>query len=108
VKKWNLQAIKKEVVRLDLQLKEGDLSFETSVILLSSLVVGTSIKALHKFTGIPAACIRDRSRRLRAGKVWVGGKIDCDEWFEDGGGVAFICDCMVADGIMNRATRKEG
>lgn len=106
MKKWDLKAIKKEVKRIDPALSEGDKSFETSVILLSSLVVGTSIKALHKFTGIHAEFIRERSKRLRKGRVWVGGKVDCNEWFEGGGGIAFICDCLVADGLLNRVKEK--
>lgn len=96
-----LEQIKKEVKALDPDLEKGE-TFNIALILMSSCIVGPNIQRLSKFTRFPRSYIAKFSRRLRENRVWVKGKIQC-EWFEkEAGGIAFWMDVMVAQGIVTR------
>lgn len=97
-----LARIKKEITRLDPNLKEGEHGYITYLILLSSIVVGPNIKKIAKFAHIPRESVRERSVNLRQNGVWKQGKVYA-EWFEKDGGIAFVCDSMVADGLLKRS-----
>jgi len=96
-----LKSIKKEVMKIHGITEETD-TIKTGVILLSSVNVGPNIKKIAKFTGYKRSEIAKRSKNLRENSVWVKDKVSCD-WFEKDGSLAFILDCMVADGTLQRA-----
>lgn len=100
--KSKLAILKDEIVRLEPTITPDDPSYTTYLILLSSAIVGPNIKKIAKFAHIPRKDVRERAVNLRKNKVWVGGHVYA-EWFEKDGGIAFICDALVADGLVKRA-----
>lgn len=78
---------------------------DTGVMLLAALEVGPDEQKVAEFTGIPLDYIRPRAERLRANGVWKNGKTHC-EWFAKDGGVAFVMDVCVAEGLMGRTKPK--
>lgn len=100
-KKITPEILHKEVRRLDASLKPGSRDHETYLILLSSLTCGPNIKRIANFLGISRQKVAERSRRLRKNGVWSGPRLRC-VWFEKHGGIAFVMDAAVADGLMQR------
>jgi CRP-like cAMP-binding protein len=100
-KKLTLKTLKDEIAHFDPKLKEGEHGYTTYLILLASVVVGPNIKKIAKFTQIPREEVQKRGKNLRANGVWTRNKVAC-EWFEEHGGVAFIADSLVADGLVER------
>lgn len=97
-----LRQVIKEVKALDSNLKEEDETFKVAVIVMSSCIVGPNIQRLSKFTKYPRHYIAPLAKRLRKNGVWVKGKIRC-EWFEEeAGGIAFWLDVGVAQGLIER------
>lgn len=92
-----------ELKTMDPGLEPGTPMHDTAMILLASLVVGPSVEKVAAFLGLPRPEVLKRATRLRANGVWRGGKVRAD-WFDDkSGGVAFWCDCAVAEGLLVRA-----
>lgn len=101
MKPLSLEAIKKEVMKIH-GVDEEDQNVQTGVILLASAIVGPNITKIMKFTGYSRAEVSKRAKNCRKNKIWVKDKVSCD-WLDENGGIAFICDCMVADGILQRS-----
>lgn len=97
-----IKKIKDEVRRLTKDKDEDGEGFRASVILLSSVNVGPNVKKIAKFTGYPRSFVWKIGKNLRDNGVWRGNKVAAGEWFEKGGGVAFICDSLVAVGMLQR------
>lgn len=99
---WTIERVRDQVKQMDPSLTETDSAFESAVILLSALVVGPAVRRVAQFTGYPQRRVSERFARLKAGGVIRGGKMVI-EWFdEEGGGIAFWLDVLVAEGQMQR------
>jgi hypothetical protein len=101
-----LRRVKNIIKKFEPDLLPDDPSYETYLILLSSVVVGPNIKKISKFARIPRSRVIDRARRLRSNGVWVGPKVHCEWMDEEAGGISFIADALVADGLVNRVTKE--
>lgn len=101
-----LQKAKEAIRKLDPELSPDDHSYETYLILLASIIVGPNIKKISKFAYIPRAKVVERARRLRSNGVWVGPRVHCEWMDKESGGVAFIADSLVADGLVTRSTKE--
>lgn len=102
MKKLSLKFIKSEVSRI-LEEDSGP-TFEVGLMLMSSLVVGPSIKKVSKFTKLPRNKVAPVFRKFRDNRVFVGNRVAASEWFEEGGGIAFIADTMVGTGLLVKTT----
>ena len=102
IKEWTIKDVKKEVKRLDTELKDNDKGFRVAVLLISSLVCGNQIKELVKFTGYSEYFIKETSKNLRKNGIWEGKKIAAHEWFEKDGAIAFWCDVNVGLGYLEK------
>lgn len=78
---------------------------ESALVLLSAAVVGANIDRVHKFTSIPRERVREYAGRLRESGIWAGGHLHVDWQDEENGGIAFLMDTLVADGLLARAPR---
>lgn len=79
-----------------------DPSIQSAMILMASGNVGPNAKRIAKLLGYPRKVVAEKARIARKNKIWVGGKIIA-EWLDDKrGGVAFIADVAVLDGILER------
>lgn len=102
--KITLKRIKNEVKKIDPTIEDDSEYFMTSVILLSSLSIGPNIDKLKKFTGYPKKEIQKISKEARRNKIWVGSKVDGNEWINgEHGGLSFILDTMVVRGLLERS-----
>jgi hypothetical protein len=97
------EEIENVILEMDPGLNRDDEAFKAQVVLLASADQGTTaIKKLVKFTGVPYRLVAKFSNNLRKGGVWRGGKIHCDWFNEEHGGIAFTMDSMVAVGLLER------
>lgn len=97
-----INVVKKALLKMD--PKENP-PHDTSVLLLSTAIVGAKEGALVKFTGIPRARVRELLHRGRDQRIFTrDGRIRA-EWFDGGknSGVAFYCDVLCLDGLLVRA-----
>lgn len=90
------------VRKFDPDIAEDEPAFETYSIILAALVVGPNVKKIATFLEIPRLSVAKRAKNLREQKVWIGNKIHAN-WDGEDGGVSFIADCLVADGLLARA-----
>jgi len=97
-----IEKIKEEVLKMDKNIEPEGHSFQTAVILLSGLVVGPNAKKIAKFTGYPLNEVKLRADNLRSSGIWKGSKLAVDWFDEKDGAIAFWCDCLVADGLLER------
>ena len=66
-------------VAVELMGKEGP-ARDAAVVFLSSMIVGTGIERLMKFTSLPEATIRSVDKNLRHAGIWAGENLlDLDE-----------------------------
>ena len=97
-----IERVRAEVKRMDPNVDENSSEFRSAVILLSALVVGPRVREVATFTGYKYRDVAERFRRLRASGVVRQGQLSI-QWFdEDGGGIAFWLDVLVAEGMMAR------
>lgn len=81
--------------------------FMAGVVLVSGASVGPNTARVAKFTGYNRNQVREIGRRLRRNKLWVGRYLDIEPWFDkETGLVAFILDCMIANGDVERVGDK--
>jgi len=77
--------------------------FRAGVVLVSAISVGTNADRIAKFTGYNRDQVREIGRRLRKNKLWSGHGFYIEPWFHKKTGiVAFILDCMIANGEIER------
>lgn len=98
---------KRELKRMDPNFGPSDEGFMHAMLMLGALSVGPSIVRLSKAMGIPRATIRPISKALRANGIWVRGMTRA-RWFDSKtGGIAFWCDVLAAQGLLNRVPAQE-
>ena len=101
--KITVEQIKDEIHKMDENLSEDDDSFVIAVLLISACQVGTTIKALSKFTNYPVCMIRSYIQRARKKGIFKNGKIIHSGWFnEDTGSICFWLDVAVVHGYLDR------
>lgn len=102
-----LSEIKKEVKKITGCKNENEMGFIGGTLLFSALSVGTSVRKLTKFTGFPAKEVKWRVKNLRQNGVFTrNGKICHGGWDDkESGGVAFIMDSLIAEGMVRRSSR---
>lgn len=71
------------------------------VALLSSAVTGADVEELIRFTGWPADEIRGMVTIFEEKGIWKDGKVYAN-WFGSDGGLNFVLDCAVVDGLVQR------
>ncbi len=98
-----IDEVKAELKKMDPAFDEGDENCQAAIVLLSSLEVGTSIRKLREFTGLPSGLISKFSYNLRKSGVWRDSKVYADWADEESGGVSFTLDTLVATGMMQRS-----
>lgn len=103
-KQPSLATLKKEVHLLygTKGKKDEDEAFRAGLVLLSSAFLGPSIPDISDFTGVPEEQISEWASNLERSGIWRGGKVYVD-WFDKDGGVAFLCDTLVMQGLLKRA-----
>lgn len=74
-----------------------------AVILLSGLVVGANVSAVARFTGYSFDFVHRVGRRLVRADIWDAGITRCDWFDEEGGGLSFVMDVCVAQGLVGRS-----
>ena len=99
----NLEYLKEEIKGLDPNLKEDDIAYSHALLLLASLVVGTSVKKIAGFTNLDFGLVKDAVKLLRKNGVFVGRKVHADWFDEKYGATAFWLDVCIADGLVERA-----
>lgn len=76
---------------------------QAGLVMIAALEVGPKVRAIAKFTGLPQKTVSGFVQRLRCNGVFTRNRIHAN-WFDPKeGGVAFICDVLVATGMLNRA-----
>lgn len=81
--------------------------FMAGVVLVSALSVGTNADRIARFTGHNRDQVREIGRRLRKNKLWSGHGFYIEPWFHEKTGiVAFVLDCMIANGEVERVQDK--
>ena len=78
-----LPAIKREVLRLDFEQQEDELTIKVAVVLMASLLVGTDPQVLANFTHYDRPFIEQIAQRLRSLGVWSGEWGTPESWFQD-------------------------
>ena len=101
--KVTLRRIKSEVHKMDPALDETDDTFATAVLLLSAISVGQNVSDLEAFTKLPATFIEPRAKNLLKAGIWKNGKTHAGWMDDETGGIAFWCDVLVAEGMIQRA-----
>ena len=92
-----------EIVEETLEVTDHSVEeFMAGMALIGSVIVGPNIKKISKWAKLPRKIVAKFSRNLRDNEVWVGGKVYCDWTDEEAGGIAFIMDCMVATGLLEK------
>lgn len=100
-RKVTLNYLKEELKKFEIEPKD-DKCFLPGLVLLASVVCGPNTDKIAKFIKQPRSVVRDYGKVIRKNGIWKQDKIDC-EWFDkDTGGVAFLCDVLVASGVMER------
>jgi hypothetical protein len=104
-KKWTLQNICNEVVRLDpkMAMQPDSETFMAAVILLAMTRVGVDVPDLVKFTGYPRAFIRAVVQRCRQNKIVHRGALRVKWWDKGTGHIEFWLDVGAALGEMESA-----
>jgi hypothetical protein len=91
------------VKSMDPKLSETDSAFAAAMVLIAATQVGTKADSIAKRTGLKREVVRAYNRRLREQGIFTkGGKIACDWFDKETGGVSFWCDVSVAEGLMSR------
>lgn len=106
MKKFDKKFIEAEVQKLDPNLNKSDETFKIACILLSGLEIGADPVAIAKFLDLSIKYVKKYEKNLRKNKIWQGKKTAC-EWFDKDGGVAFWCDVLVAQGLVERVEGKK-
>ena len=88
---------------LDANMEVDSPEFKTAVLLASFFVVGPNDERLSVFCKLPAAFVKERMDNLREYGIVKEDEVFKVDWLdEESGGVAFLMDCQVADGLMER------
>lgn len=98
--------IMREVAEVLSSFNLGDEHYATGVMLLAALHVGPDEAKIAEVTGLPREYLDPRAERLRENGVWKDGKTCCGWFAEETGGVEFVMDVCVAEGLMARAKPK--
>lgn len=98
-----LDEAKAEVAKInDAPFNPEDEGDQAALVLLSSLEVGTKVRDLARFTGVPFKRVSTFVSRLKSNGIFKGDKIYAD-WFDENGGISFTLDVLVATGMMARS-----
>jgi len=107
MKEPTLKMVETEIKRLDPKLEVDSKGFKIAVLLLASALIGANMRRLSKFTGYPLKFIRAIARRCRKNKVWIGGRVNSEPWFEKKlGGINFWLDVCVGKGYVRKREAK--
>lgn len=91
------------VKELDPKLSEKDGAFAAAMVLIAASQVGTKADRIAKRTGLKRELVRAYNRRLREQGIFTkDGKIACDWFDKESGGIAFWMDVAVAEGLMQK------
>ena len=80
-----------------------DESVKAGAVLIGAFVVGPNINKIAKFIDLPRLEVQKFGRIARKNEIWVGSKINAQEYFDkESGGVAFCCDVNVLLGYLKK------
>lgn len=97
-KKPDIALVKSEVAKV--MGESSGKNFEDGVILMSAAVVGPNIVRVAKFARVSREKVRPLFLKLREQKVFRGGEMYVNWFDQDAGGIAFILDVCVAQGML--------
>lgn len=80
--------------------------FWIACILLDAALLGANSKLIAKDLELPLKFVESYETRLRESKTWVGSKTHCEWLDKENGGIAFWCDVLVAQGLIQKAKAK--
>ena len=101
------EEMRQEAARIN-NSDEDDDAIDAIVFMIASLHLGPNAQKISRYTKMNQARCILYGQRLRKNKIWVGLKIDCEEWFDEkAGGVALILDAMVARGELEKTYEDE-
>lgn len=98
-----LARIKADLKKSEPEMDENDESFKAAVVLLASARIGTSQSTLHKVTGYSRPQIAKFSHYLKKSGIWRGRKVYAEWADKENGVIAFWCDVLTAQGILERS-----
>lgn len=98
-----LNEINSALREIDSKISDDD--FKTGQILLSAAEVGPDLERIIEFTGLDREFVQPRFERLVAEKIFsVSDGVIYANWAdEENGGLSFILDIAVAQGLVTRA-----
>lgn len=99
----SLRKIKSMLRQCDPTFDESEEANQAQIVMLAALEVGLDERRLRKFTGINSSLIAKFAHNLRKAGIWRRGKVYANWADEKEGGIAFICDTLVAQGFLERS-----
>ena len=75
------------------------------VIMLACCIYGPTLRSLTRHLSYPTTEIRECLTRLRTFHILKNRKMMV-EWFEKDGAIAFLCDHLVVEGLLERSDSK--
>jgi len=103
-KKQIKEAVMETTGDKDINSKDNQVGY----ILLASLEKGPNDTEIAKFLSLDEDFVKTVGKRLRKYGVWTkDNKIECDWSDEESGGIAFIMDILVGQGLVERKTEEE-
>jgi hypothetical protein len=108
IKQTALQSMKEDVWNMDATLAEDSSIFQTAMILFASELVGPWSDLISTFLGYPPALVQAVAARLYEARIWENDEVRSEKWFDpEKGGLAFMVDLMVAEGMLIRRWSEE-
>jgi hypothetical protein len=105
-----LRSMKEDVWKMDATLAEDSYPFQAAMVLLISELVGPYADRIATFLGYIPSLVEVIAARLCQARIWENDEVRSEPWFDpQKGGIAFLLDVMVAEGVLtvdNRGDRR--
>jgi hypothetical protein len=108
IKQAALQGMRRDVWNTDETLAEDSYTFQATMVLLASELVGPYVDRIAMFVGYAPGLVQVIAARLQEAKIWEGDEVRCESWFDPkNGAMAFMLDVLVAEGKVMRTWSEE-
>ena len=94
---------------VDERVEKCDPTYETAVVMVAALFVGSNVEAIVGLTGCARDFVESIASRMRASSVWTDDGVDYEDWFSGDAlreTAAFVLDLGVAEGKFIRTGEK--
>ena len=92
-----------ELRKMDPQLDMNDEAAKAALVMLAATQIGQSQTKLAKATGVHRTLVAKFAHNLKKSGIWKNGQTHANWCDKKEGGIAFWCDVLVAQGMMQRA-----